>query len=163
MCVIRTLVVGPAFHIDSTPLPSTVPGHSVSYQFTSSGGQGTITWTAAFALPTGTSLSADGVLSGTPATAGKYNLTIIASDTANEFAVADFTFVVLPPLTVATSILPPATMGTAYAAGVLATSGQAPYTWAADPSTLPAGFTLDASGILYGARHKSARLISALR
>ena len=151
VCVIRTLVVGPAFHIDSTPLPSTVPGQSVSYQFTSSGGQGTITWTPAFALPTGISLSSDGALSGTPATAGKYNLTIIASDTANEFAVADFTFVVLPPLTVATSVLPTATMGTAYAAGLLATSGQAPYTWAADPSTLPAGFTLDASGILYGA------------
>ena len=112
VCAIRTLVVGPAFHIESIQLSPTVPGQPVSYQFTASGGQGTITWTAAFALPTGMSLSSDGTFSGLLPPAGKYDVTIIASDTANEFAVADFTFQVLAPLTVATSVLPPATMGT---------------------------------------------------
>jgi len=95
-------------------------------------------------------LGTDGTFSGTPTTAGKYDLTLIASDSANEYAVADINFLVLPPLTVATTLLPAATVGTRYAAGLIATSGQPPYAWSADPSTLPSGFVLDASGILYG-------------
>jgi hypothetical protein len=149
-CATRSFVVGAAFHINPTAIQSTVPGRPLSHQFTASGGQGSVTWTSAFALPTGLSLSSDGVLSGAATTAGKYRLTLIASDTESRFAVGDFTLIVAAPLSVATLILPAATLGTSYAAGVLAHNGTPPYRWTADPVTVPPGFVLDGSGILYG-------------
>jgi hypothetical protein len=150
VCAVRSLVVGPAFHIDPTPLANIIPGQPITHVFTESGGQGSVIWTSAFALPTGLTLSTDGTLSGTATTAGKYDLTIIATDSAAEYAVADFDFTVLPPLTVATTVLPAATLGNQYSAGLLATSGQPPYRWSADPNTVPPGFVVDASGIVYG-------------
>jgi hypothetical protein len=151
VCGTRTLIIGAAFHITSTSLPTALPGHWFSYQLTATGAQGTLTWTPAFALPTGMSLAEDGTLAGTPTTAGKYDLTIIASDTSNEFAVADLILIVAAPLTIQTTVLPTAIVGTAYAAGIVGISGQPPYLWSGDPATLPTGFALDPSGILYGA------------
>jgi hypothetical protein len=161
-CAVRTFIIGAAFQIVAATLRTTVPGQSMSYTLTTSGAQGSVTWTAAFPLPTGITLGADGTISGTPTTAGTYDLTIIASDAAHEFAVADFTFVVTPPLTIASTDLPAAVLGTPYAAGLIATSGHAPYTWSADPATLPAGFTLDPSGILYGSPSQHGSTVVAV-
>jgi hypothetical protein len=71
--------------ITTTGLPSTISGDAYSYQLTSSGGQGTVTWSASGDLPDGFSLSPSGLLSnsGTPLPypdAGTYSITVTATD-----------------------------------------------------------------------------------
>src|SRR5262249_17845478 len=56
------------------------------------------------------------------------------------------------PLSVTTTSLPGATIGTAYTATLAATGGTPPYTWSTTPVTgsLPAGLTISASGTITG-------------
>jgi hypothetical protein len=51
------------------------------------------------------------------------------------------------PLEITTTSLPGATVGTTYAAGLLATGGLAPYTWSVSAGNLPAGLSLTAAEI----------------
>jgi PKD repeat protein len=76
---------------DNPPLviqTATLPGGSVNVSYSQSvlaaGGSGSYTWSlASGALPGGLSLSANGVLSGTPTTAGTFNFTLQVKDSAN--------------------------------------------------------------------------------
>ena len=56
--------------------------------------------------------------------------------------------VVSTPLEIATSVLPPARVGEAYTAEIIARGGATPYAWSA--SDLPTGLSLSASGLLSG-------------
>ncbi|AIT62182.1 Ig domain-containing protein [Corynebacterium doosanense] len=53
-------------------------------------------------------------------------------------------------LAVATDALPDAAVGAAYSAQLAATGGTAPYRWAIDAGTLPAGLTLSEAGVVSG-------------
>jgi phospholipase C len=56
-----------------------------------------------------------------------------------------------PPLSVTTTSLPGATLGTAYSQTLKATGGIPPYTWAVTTGSLPAGVTLNSStGLISG-------------
>jgi subtilisin family serine protease len=56
-----------------------------------------------------------------------------------------------PPLTITTAEMPNATQGTPYIESILATGGQAPYTWSISQGNLPAGLGLDTnSGLISG-------------
>ncbi len=57
-----------------------VPYNGSGYQFQAVGGSGTITWTATGTLPTGLTLSATGLLSGTPSGAGTFTFNVTAGD-----------------------------------------------------------------------------------
>jgi len=103
-------------------------------------------------LPPGLTLSASGVLSGTPTTAGSYGFTVrvrdldgIRSDTR---ALA---LNIVNPLAVSVSgAVPKAEVGKAFKATVAATGGLAPYKYAFAGSA-PAGLTIDAStGVVSG-------------
>ena len=54
------------------------------------------------------------------------------------------------PLSVTTSSLPGATVGTAYAAGLAAAGGTPPYSWAVSSGSLPAGLALSSNGAITG-------------
>ncbi len=80
-----TLIVNPVpLAITSASLPSGTVNSAYSYQLTSTGGTGAITWSlTGGTLPTGISLSAGGLLSGTPTTtASGMSLTFKAADSA---------------------------------------------------------------------------------
>lgn len=83
--------------VSLTTLPAAVPAGTVgvSYtdtQFSTAGAAGTVTYTlAAGALPSGLSLSAGGLLSGTPGEAGSFPITVKATDAGGCFTSSSFT------------------------------------------------------------------------
>ncbi len=68
--------------ITTADIPSAVVGETFSYQLTSSGGTGTITWLdlTSDLDGTGLALSTEGLLSGTPLATGTINFTALAGD-----------------------------------------------------------------------------------
>jgi len=71
----------PTISVSPASLPSEVINAAYTTTVTSSGGSGASTFTVGSGLPTGLSLSTNGVLSGTPTVAGGYSFTITATDT----------------------------------------------------------------------------------
>jgi hypothetical protein len=149
----------PAFSITSTtPLPNATATQPYSFQFTSSGGIAPRTWTlASGSLPPGLSLSAAGLLSGTPSVAGAFSFNISVTDSClptGQTITAPFSVTVNPapvPLSItSTSPLAAGVEGVAYSVQLNATGGTAPYTWSVASGTLPTGTTLNASGIISG-------------
>jgi len=113
-------------------------GGTPGYTYTVTGGT----------LPDGLTLSAAGLISGTPGTAGNFNFTITATDSKGCTLAAAFALAVnagnntmsLPPAT-----LPNGQVGSAYAPQVLpsVTGGTGSYTYVA--TNLPAGFVFDSA------------------
>ncbi|AUG75870.1 peptidase M4 [Kitasatospora sp. MMS16-BH015] len=66
---------------------------TASLQLSSTGGTGTVTWTAS-GLPTGLSISSSGKITGTATTAGTYNVTATAKDSAGKTGSTSFTWTV---------------------------------------------------------------------
>ncbi len=65
-----------------------------SQTFTQTGGVGAVTFSTASALPTGLTLSAAGVLSGTPLQVGSFSLTVKATDSNNCMGTASYTLTI---------------------------------------------------------------------
>ncbi len=119
------------------------------------GGTAPYTWSViSGSLPAGLSLSAAGVLSGTPTTAGTYTFTIqvVDSSTTPQTATLTATIVINPvPLAItSTSPLTNGTLNTPYIATFTATGGTAPYNWSVASGNLPSGLTLTSTGVLSG-------------
>jgi hypothetical protein len=149
-----TFTVGscPTITIDVT-LPSAIAGAAFqSTQFSQSGGRGAITWSIVRgALPAGMTLSATGLLAGTPTLAGDYTFTVRATD-ANGCAQDR---VVMLTVACPGNILvnnPPGgivTVGLPFSRSFTQTGGGVP-TFSVNSGTLPAGVTLSAAGLLAG-------------
>ena len=86
-----TLTVNVVSITTTSPLPAGTVGTAYSKSFIAIGGTQTYTWSVtAGALPAGLTLSAAGVLSGTPTTAGTANFTLQAKDGGGATATAAF-------------------------------------------------------------------------
>jgi VCBS repeat-containing protein len=151
-----TLTVNPkcaAISISAlNPLPAGTAGTAYpALSFTQSGGTEPITWTSG-ALPSGMSFSTAGVLSGTPAATGSFNITVQATDANGCTATLARTLTVNCPTVVVSPIsLSAGTVGTAYTAVTLSqTGGVAPITWSIASGTLPPGLSLTTAGVLSG-------------
>jgi putative Ig domain-containing protein len=104
-------------------------------------------------LPDGISLSADGVIAGTPTTQGVSNFTVIVSDATGKEASKPLTIEVgppPPPLLVKTEFLPQALQGFTYNGQLEASGGLGPYTWAIEVGALPDGLTMSGAGAISG-------------
>jgi Putative Ig domain len=104
-------------------------------------------------LPPGLSLgAATGVISGTPTTGGSYSATVQVTDSGSpaKTASAVVPFVIVTPLSVATSSLSAATVNVAYSTTLAAVNGTGPYKWSLAVGTLPAGMTLSSAGVISG-------------
>lgn len=77
-------------------LPDGTTGESYSAALSATGG-GTITWTKLGALPDGLTLSADGLISGTPTAAGTFSVSFQAENTYGSSAVKTLTITINDP------------------------------------------------------------------
>lgn len=142
--------------ITISPLTLASAARDVAYSaqtLTQTGGVGTVTWSvSAGALPTGMSLSAGGVLSGTPTVAGSFPFTARATDANGCAGTFDYTLSVTGgcgTITLAPASLPAGTIGIAYSQTITSSGGTAAYTYA-KTGALPAGVTLSTGGVLSG-------------
>jgi len=125
---------------------------------TAEDGNGTVTWTVN-GLPSGVtvqgSLMATFItVSGTPTTAGSFNVVVTATDSKQTTAEYDVTVTIAAStaLSVTTTSLPNGTVGTAYPDPQLAAmGGTTPYTWTEKSGgALPDGLNLASSGLISG-------------
>lgn len=135
---------------------SELPPASLGVQYvqtlTASGGSSPYQWSLiGGALPPGVSLTAQGLLSGTPTAAGTYSFQIQVSDSAGLTASRAFSLVVSAGLVISTNTqLPSAVPNVAYSQTLTAAGGTGPYQWAVTGGALPPGMSLSTGGVLSG-------------
>lgn len=139
------IVTGPLLSITAS-LGDGQVGVAYSGRAGASGGQSPYTVTVT-GLPDGLSYS-NGVISGTPTTAGTYTVKVSSTDAAGTQVSQSFTITIAPAALTITGTLGNSTVGVAYTGSVSATGGAPPYTFAF--SGLPAGLTGSSSGGLTG-------------
>ena len=143
-----------------SPLPLTIttsalsPGTvGVTYDqaLAATGGVRPYSWTISSGnLPPGIALSSAGVLSGTPTADGSFSFTVRVADAASQSVARALTVQVGASLTVTTTNLPAATIGSAYSSQLAAAGGATPYSWMVTSGTLPPGVNLSSAGLVSG-------------
>ncbi len=137
---------------DLTPTTTNLPDGAVnapySANLTASGGVKPYTWTVT-GLPEGMTVNAAGTISGTPSAAGKFSVTANVKDAQGKSATQTLSIIIAPAaITITSTTLAGATVGTAYAVTLAAGGGTPPYLWSA--TGLPAGLTISAGGAISG-------------
>ena len=142
-----------------SPLPTGFTGTAYGQNLSSyvAGGTAPYSWSATGLAGSGLTLTTAGALTAVSPTAGSYGIVLTVTDSGGLRAYMPLSLTVYPGaapgagnmwITVG-SILPAATVGTAYPGGVTLTvlGGTATFAWAADTNTpFPAGLTLAAAG-----------------
>ena len=155
-----SLAVNPALlTISSTSLPTGIPGAPYQASLSATGGNAPYVWTlGSGALPAGITLAPNGLLTGTPTTAGTATFSVRVTDTPSGLigypggaATQNFTLTVgTGVLSIVPTALPAALVGQAFASTLTATGGIPPYSWSVSAGTLPAGVTLGTNGVFSG-------------
>jgi hypothetical protein len=147
----------PAISISTAaPLPSATAGTPYSQTFAATGGSGSYSWSSTY-LPGFATLSTSGILTGTPQSGdvGSNLVAVTVTDLVSGLTASqNYTLTVNAPsgpaLTITTSSLPTAVVGTAYTQTLAATGGTGSDTWTLQSGSLPAGITLATNGTLSG-------------
>ena len=153
-----TLTVTPSAQlaVQSSQVVQATQGTPVTFALGAFGGTAPVTWqVSSGTLPAGLTLSASGVLSGTPRAAGSQTVTVAVTDASSpvpQSATGSVTIAVQvgASLAVTTKQLPAATVGQGYAYSLATAGGVAPDYWSISSGALPAGLTLSTSGELSG-------------
>ncbi|MBS0214168.1 MAG: IPT/TIG domain-containing protein [Proteobacteria bacterium] len=153
-----TLMVGaPTISVSPASLSNGAIAAAYSQTVTASGGTSSYSYAVtAGVLPTGLTLSAGGVLSGTPTAGGTFNFTVTATDSSTGTG-APYTgsqsyalTIGAPTISVSPASLPNAMAETAYSQTITASGGTATYTYSLQSGSLPAGMSLSSGGVLSG-------------
>lgn len=145
-------IASPTLSIDPTTLPGGTAGTPYSATLTGSGGASPYSFSLlSGALPVGVSFSSAGVFSGTPVTAGTFNMTVRVTD-ANGFTADQAYSIVIaaPTIVIDPPALPGGTAGTAYSATLSATGGVSPYSFSLLAGALPVGVSFSSAGVFSG-------------
>ena len=143
-----TILVPPLTLVTAT-LANAPQGSPLNLPFVASGGTPPYTFSAGTGLPPGTSLSAGGVLSGSPTIQGTYSFPVTVQDSLQGSFTRNFTLTVVAPLiTILEKSLPPGQVGAAFSTQLFASGGSTPYTWSITGA--PAGLTMSPNGLLSG-------------
>jgi Putative Ig domain len=141
--------------ITTTTLSSATLNQAYSQPITATGGVPPLNWTiASGSLPAGLSLASSTTdtvnITGKPTTAGNSTFTVTVTDATGASSTSGPLNIVVSTLVfTTTSPLPPGQVGMAYSDQFAATGGTGSLTFSvASGSTLPAGFTLTAAGVL---------------
>src|SRR5271165_3047706 len=116
----------------------------------SADGDGPFTYTEVGRLPSGVSLSAAGVLTGTPTVSpGTYTVGITVTGQFGLKTTEQFTLTIVSDFQVTTTALPDATVGQLYRGPLSAAHGLGPYLWKRG-TQLPRGLKVDKTGSVSG-------------
>jgi len=145
-----TIVIHTPPVITTTTLPSGMVGSPYSQAVAAANGTPPYSFSVTSgALPAGLSIApSTGGIAGTPTVAGSSTFNVTVTDSLGATASQGFTVSIapaIPPLSITTTSLPVAVVGTAYSQTIAATGGVPPYTWAVTGGALPAGISLDPS------------------
>jgi hypothetical protein len=141
--------------ITTSTLAAGTDGAAYSQTLHASGGTPAYTWSiTSGSLPAGLTLSASsGVISGTPTASGTYSFTALATDSGSPVQTKSAALSITvagPTLTITSSTLAAATVGTDYTQTLTASGGTLPYAWSITSGNLPAGLTLSSGGVISG-------------
>jgi hypothetical protein len=143
--------------ITTTSVPNGIAGTAYAQSLSATGGTPGYTWSLdSGTLPPGIFLSTvsnNGVLSGTPTTPGTYSFVIRVTDSLTGTDTETYTITITSPTLpiITTSSLPNGLVSTAYSQTVSGAGGALPYLWSIDAGSLPAGLTLNTStGVISG-------------
>ncbi|MFN0170597.1 MAG: putative Ig domain-containing protein [Bryobacteraceae bacterium] len=147
-----TLRPAPPSITTGSPLPDGTVGVGYNLALSATGGTPGYTYlVTGGATPAGLSLSAAGVLSGTPSAAGGSSFTVQVTDSASATAPKIFSLTIKPAPSITTSSsLPDGTVGVAYNLALSATGGTPGYSYLVTGGATPAGLSLSAAGVLSG-------------
>jgi hypothetical protein len=145
LSVVQTL----ALH--TSTLPEAMMGEDYAVQLQAVGGRGARTWSITGGeAASWLSISSTGQLSGSSPASGGFMVTVEVADESGQQAERHYPITVFDPVAVAPMSLPTAVEGRLYAAQLVATGGDAMYTWEVESGALPAGVALGTVGDLLG-------------
>ena len=138
--------------ISTTSVPPGTSGAAYSVTLNATGGATPYTWSlSSGSLPANLTLSAAGVVSGSPGSTGNFSFTALVTDNLGATAAQAYTLTVnapvVPPVLPATT-LPPGTVGVVYSQTIPLNGGTAPFTWSVSSGSLPAGLSLTSGNIV---------------
>lgn len=142
-----------ALSVATTSLPDWTEGQPYSQQLEAEGGTGNRTWSDLNddLVGTGLTLSASGLLSGTPAAAGALGFTAHVVDQASGSADQPLSFTVNPTVSITTESLPDGEFETPYSQQLTSSGGTGAKTWSDQSDDLAAfGLSLSTSGLISG-------------
>ncbi len=139
------ITIGPGLTITTSSLPDGTVGQPYSQTIAASGGLSPYVWSiVSGSLPSGLALdSGSGTVSGTPNTVSTLTVTVQVTDSLGGSAQANIAINIRSSLTIVTSALPDAAVGSAYSQTLASSGGLAPLLWSISQGALPAGLTLN--------------------
>ncbi len=155
----ESITIAPAsLSITSATLAQATSGTAYLQTLQAAGGTGAYSWQITSGqLASGLSISASGVISGTPTTSTPSTFSVTVSDSGSPAQTQSATFTiaatapVVPPLSIVSSTLAATTTGSSYSQTLQASGGTPGYTWSIASGILPAGLTLASStGVISG-------------
>jgi hypothetical protein len=139
--------------ITTASLADGVVSAGYSQQLQATGGTGSYSWSrSAGDIPPGLTLSAAGLISGAPVSAGTWSFTVRAVS-GNKSAEKQLSITVAAgPVSIDTGTLPGGLVGVAYNQSLAASGGAGPgtFTWTVTGGSLPGGLNLSAGGAITG-------------
>ncbi len=152
---VRIIVSDPNPPLISSPSSVTgVQGAPFNFPIAITGGTPPFTWSiASGTLPGGLSLnSTTGAVTGTPSGLGDFPISFKVTDIQSRSTQKPITITVsLPPLTIATAVIPAGQQGSAFSYQMTAAGGKPPYRWVVNTGALPPGLALaETTGVISG-------------
>ncbi|MEY4071495.1 MAG: hypothetical protein RL721_2109, partial [Candidatus Eisenbacteria bacterium] len=146
------VIPGVTVTLSPASLSPALAGAPYSATFAATGATAPLSWTVASgSLPPGLTLSAGGVLSGTPTLGGTFAFSIRATEPAGcRTTMACTLTVVCPDIALTPAHLPDGAVGQPYAMTIGSTGGVAPFTFTVASGELPTGLGLASNGTLSG-------------
>ena len=139
------IVVSPAF------LPTLTAGTTFSQTLTSIGGVAPYTYSlGSGTLPVGVTLSAAGVVSGTPTQRGGYAFGVRSQDSIGAFVIKGYTGTVQSPSLTLVPATVTAIQGVAFSQALSTSGGVAPHSYLLETGTFPAGISISSAGVVSG-------------
>lgn len=146
---IPVLIDPPVLQITTAALNSGVVGQPYSQQMQAAGGTQPFSWSASGLAPGLQIDPVSGLIGGTPAQAGTFNVTVTVNDRSERTASRSFVLTISSALTITTAALAPAQVGQPYDQLLVAQGGSGALTWSA--TGLPSGLGINpATGQISG-------------